>query len=38
MTNFLSQKHDFLKKIPSYDQFIIQYGLLILHKWQGHCI
>jgi hypothetical protein len=24
---------------PSYDQFTIQYGpLLILNEWQGHCI
>jgi hypothetical protein len=38
MTNFLLQKLDFKKKFPSYDQFIIQYPLMILHKWQGHCI
>jgi len=22
----------------SYDQFIVQYAFLILHKWEGHCV
>jgi hypothetical protein len=44
ITIFLLQQYDgvhqtnFLKSFPSYDQFIIQYQLLILNIWPGHCV